>query len=1519
MTVDPESSQQRASSIRATGEVADVLGLPERAAELLFEDASAEPGYEPADESEARQAVEHFGRLFARIPGAIRAALDGATAGAEMLSGDRLQGIAEIIQNADDAGARKVQFQLVEDALVAVHDGHQVVLGDILPLATPWLSNKADDANATGRFGIGLMTLRALSATLDVHSGPYHVRLGDPTITSIDESLPEGVLADPGATVLYIPLKTGQLNVSELDEWLGRWDDSALLFCRSVERVTILRSDGSVIRSLSLGWAEERAGLCVVGGEETNVRRRRARSNDGRSWIVHGTEITTPAGFTRARKATGKTIPLALALPLQQEATGTIYAGLPVVETRVPVRVNAQFDPTTSRQQLASTPWNGALLPLIADLWVETVCGLFAERPALGWSVVPVASDNVAQVHDGKSVSNRLESLLLKRARTELVSRLHFVVNGLSHSVTTLAVEEAELEGVITPIEVAQLAALDATLPHDARDPEGRWRRVLDDWRTADADLPGTVTVAQALDLLERTERSPSKTVALTAVGLDARLAGRLAGLPCVITANGERINPPTEDSLKVFVVENSPLAELLGIGLQIHGAYLNQDSRALTVMSWLRERGAIIEDDKSETIVRRLAAAGRAGHRFSTTFTDEQLTAMRDAFEQMNVEDRSQFGPLVGSVILLDGFSFDTRGKRVGTSVRPVDAYLPRAIDKEPDSFSKAADQTPGLVWLQGRYIESLKSSLGRTGGLGAQKFLRLLGAEIAPRLVPHSGAVVRFSGAPRGLAIGVTGSSQQRDRALRGASATYTLNDIDSPDLRAVVENIAKEKRVTRRRERAGALLGALGRAWERLSDQAEVTAAADYYNWQPKGSVPAFWLWSAGATAWLDDTDGNAQPPIELRLRRPATIAVHGQDASGYLRPEFDVPNRREVLSALGVTGEPSTRDLVERLRELRSASEESADAGAEVAVVYEALAERMTRGQSSLPDDLNRRELLSAFAEGEGLIRTQLGWRVPTSVLAGPPVFGEFRPFVPQLRNTARLWTALHIRHPSLEDCLGVINELARKRTGPTGTDQVVLLETLRLLTGQIEGKGKAPHPNRRLGKVPLWTSRGWRTDRPVYAVDDPTLTVGLGVHVSVWLPGGELRQFEELLDPLRIHRLDTENAAVLDPYSPLPDPDATAIFRAAVALLQEDLARNDPATASALRTTWSRLSELEVRVDSDLSVRVEALVGDRALEVPVTAKADINEGILYLANSSHLRQVDGGGRAIAALFSGDGRRLSQAWLAACVNAEDGRTAERMELSAQRAEEEQAQNDINMAERLAAFRDETAAGHTGRPRRRTVASTGGEGTASRTGPTPSPRHPRVLVDPAMLTVVDPHGNSGSPTPIGYSGEQGSGRDRAPRPLTPPDRSVTPPRASSPAAAFTQLDAESVGLELVRMVLAGDRREIVDLRAQRNVGADAIDEMDRFYELKVYRQDEPDTIRLEESQIRRAMSTPDFFLVVVSGIEGADARPKVRVIIDPLHQLRMTEASSVSFTGVRSAEHSLVYDLAPAPEAE
>lgn len=116
-----------------------------------------------------------------------------------------------------------------------------------------------------------------------------------------------------------------------------------------------------------------------------------------------------------------------------------------------------------------------------------------------------------------------------------------------------------------------------------------------------------------------------------------------------------------------------------------------------------------------------------------------------------------------------------------------------------------------------------------------------------------------------------------------------------------------------------------------------------------------------------------------------------------------------------------------------------------------------------------------------------------------------------------------------------------------------------------------------------------------------------------------------------------------------------------------------------------------------------------------------------------------------------------------------------------------------------------------------------------------------------------------------------------------------------------------------------MASDREEIRDLRAQHGLGADAVDTLDSsFYELKVYRGDEPDSIRLEKSQIRRALATPNFLLVVVSNIEGRYSNPKVRVIVDPLTQLSMTTGSSITLSGIRSAEYSQIYDLVESQES-
>ena len=1491
---------------------------PEQAAQLLFDDPRAKVNFEARDEAEARAAVEEFAQLFEKAPGVFKDALDGARAGAETLSHDRLQGLAEIIQNADDAAASYVEFRVRDRHLIAVHDGRLVTLSDVLSLATPWLSNKTDDVLATGRYGIGLMTLRALSDVLDVHSGLYHIRLGEPMISAIDIGTLPCPLPEPMATALCLPLHEG-LDADELADWLGRWDDSALLFLRHVKRVAVFDSDGAAIRTLRLKWSEDESATCIVGGQVLAVQRRHARAPDGRAWLVHSAEAPTPQDVSRVRKASAATDPLGLALPLQPEDNGVIYAGLPLAGTSVPLRVNAQFDPVTSRTGLAPTRWNSAMLPLLADLWVEVVEDLFLEMPVVAWNVVPLSGE--ADGHPGPaSVVEELERLLLDRARTELAARAAIAVEGTRLTLTELAVEEPVLENVIGPSDVAALADLGAALPMSARDTAGRWRSVLDDWRSAGALLPEPVTVKAALVLLNDVSRTPEATIRLTAVALGVGLADRLLRFPCVMTADGARVAPPTAGSLQALLLAPSALAEQLGVGVRLAADHLVQSEAAQTVLTWLRQIGAVIDDPGNEEVVRRLAAAGRAGNCLAEPLTDSQLRALRDAFESLPPGDRVALGGDVGQAITIDAYRYDTRGQTVHTTARPVHLYLSRAIDREPDSFATAADRTPRLLWTHNRYAEQLRSALGRAGGLGPQKFLGLLGAERAPRPIAHPQLYERFaSERRRGLAVGATGSPAQRDRELRAMGATYTLDDLDSPDLRAVALNIAKERKVSRRRSRAGALLATLGRAWDRLEEGSEVDAAQDYYSWQIKGSTRAFWLWSVGAIAWLDDTDGVPRAPLDLRLRTAGTIAVHGADAAGYLRPEFDAPSRREVLAALGVAGEPSTRDLVDRLRRLRDTTSAPDSMATDAAIVYQALADRLA-SRTVVPGDLSDRDLRNAFGDGDGLVYTELGWRGPTEVLVGSPVFRRRRAFVPQVPRAERLWTMLRIRRPSLDDCLTVIGQVARTRRPPEGDDVVVVLETLRLLAALVAATPDLNRRvNRRLSNLALYTTRGWTNERPVYAIDDPALIEGLRAEVPVWDPGGEVSQFAALLGPLRITRLGAHATTVVEPESAERDDDATELLASAASLLQDDLVRNEPHMAEALSIGWDRLREFQVRIDPDLRVRVTGLAGRQPVDIDVTTKADVTRDVLFLRDPRLLRQVEAGGRAIASLFAtADRRHLAQAWLAACVAADEGRPAQQLELAAQQAADERARTEKEMAERAAALGQEIADRHGGRARRRPARAAGpAAGAASETTPPPTPQpKPRVLVDPSTLTVTNADGNpgeqSGSGRPTGRSGTGSS-------PLPPPNRNAGAPRSRTAAPGFTPHDKESVGLELARLVLGGDAEDLVDLRAQHGVGADAIDSLDRFFELKVHLGDEPDTIHLEASQIRRALSTRNFFLVVVSNVEGANARPKVRIIIDPVHQLTMTQSSSVSYTGVRSAEHSLVYELEPMSEED
>lgn len=1497
-----------------------------KAAELLFNaKGSSNPSiYEPRNLLTARAAVHRLGELFEHLPGSVADALEAAGNSGELLSSDRLQGLAEILQNADDAGASEVRLLLRDDDLLMGHNGEQMRLCHVLGVAMPWFSTKRAESGSFGRFGIGLSALRSISSMMEVHCSPYHVRLGQPILTSIDPAEFPAGFVEEGWTVFRVSLTEGGVELEELAGWIERWGDAGLLFLRNVAQVTLLGPRVDTLRRLSVIRGASRS-LQIDGSKDLPVvHRQHVKVEDGRSWMVYSSDILSPTGVSRVHKMIEPTTPVGVALPLYRASVGQVYAGLPVVGTDLPVFLNAQFDPLTNRRDLADTPWNRALVLLVARVWSQAAIDMFRLVPATAWQAIPVGLER--DVEEVSPPVARLNDAIIDIARNFVASRILVDVadRGL-FSLAELAIEAEPLEGVVTEDETASLLGMPATLPSALRDADGRWRIVLNDWREAGAELPAPLSVDQALVLLQNPNRSVDSTIALVAAGVRSGLTDNLADLSCLVASDGRRLLPPPSNSPEAVALEVSPLAQELGIVTALHAQYLKDTDDARVIVDWLRERRTLLDGTDDRIVVHRLASAGRSDQRIAKPLTDGQVDALRRAFELLDPVERRELGREVGRAIMLSAYVHELRGgrkRRREIVASPTEAYLPRAIDRGKDSFALAADKSPDVVWLNGRYAQMLKSSSGRAG-IGAQRFLALLGAEAAPRPRIHSDLEERYMYLRWGLAAECEGSPAARSKAMRDRNATYTLRDWECPDLAAVVEDISRVRQSRKRRSRARALLATMGRAWDRLSEFSEVESAYDYYMWIEKGNLPAFWVWQAREIAWLDDESGTPRRPSELRIRTRGTEAIYGENSPDFLHPELDgsLQERRNwqvAVAALGVSGDPTRQELVSKLKELRDGSISGTLSRGSIvrdsAIVYRALVESIK--DTPARADLRESDLREEFREGDGLIFTNLGWRDPDEVLAGPSVFGKYKAFAPPIPDTELLWSTLRLRPPPLSDCIQVLRKIALHRRPLSVDDEAIQIQTLRLLE-EFFRNSTNPQDRRKLAKLKLWTSQGWKGNRPVFATDDETLADGLADRLPIWQPGGDLGQFQSLIKPLRIKEIRSSSAEVIEPESAQDDPVATDLFRASVQQLQEDFVRNEPWLVQALGIGWNTLSEFQMQEHPNLILSVQPDSGTGgALHCDVPVRVDPVRQVVFVKDTQRdLPRADRGGRAIATLFDGDRRRVAQAWRSAWDLAESGRTAKRLELAQQKDKRRQDEIEADIDKELAALQTHTggkgrSAGKAGQrthiPSGKLTTNSGMEKEYET-----SAAKPRILVNPDALKVIDPYGQV-----VGSSARKGP-QQRRDNVLVEPRETSRAPRNKVALRSYSDLDRENVGFQLARMVLSSERDDIVDLRTQCGVGADAMDQFKRFYELKVTAGDEPNSITLTNAELQRARSTPHFFLVVVSRVEGASSRPTVRIIPQPLDQLEQSVNGTMALSGVREAK-SVTYNFAPLDES-
>jgi hypothetical protein len=852
----------------------------------------------------------------------------------------------------------------------------------------------------------------------------------------------------------------------------------------------------------------------------------------------------------------------------------------------------------------------------------------------------------------------------------------------------------------------------------------------------------------------------------------------------------------------------------------------------------------------------------------------DQTLRLVRDALNDVDDADRSSLALAIGRRIRVDGFSWSD-GKRERSRVVPGRSYLPTAISKETRGWAKAAGTTPGLSWIDSRYLRVLRTAAREEAG--ARRFFVALGAEVMPRFLAR-GSPVHPVPIPAEIPA-------YQEHALAGARhATHFAKDWTSPDLEVVLKDIARQRVDGKRRSRARALFETMTQHWDRVSEALEARTAWHYRRWREDVPVPATWISHAASELWLSNKKGRRAAAHDLAIDTPLTRLTRGADPAQYIAELSESDAGSPFVAALGIKGSAPASELLRELASLRDRHGAQVTES-DVRPHYSALASLCRRSAvQGEVGDVTVTELRRAFGVRPGLILTDAGWMTPRDVLLGRAIFGTRRAFLSESSSIAPLWRTLGVSHPSVDDCLSVLEEIAAADQEPTADDRAVIVDSLRHLADHEQAFRGARR--RRLGRFPLWTSHGWTRGDEAVAVEDRSLEAALGAQTAVWLPGCSLRTLKAIPEARGVKVIPESAFSVASSTATEASEAAEMtkyLYRAALGHLSSKLAESEPALWT--RGDWSALGAIELLEAPNLAVGVR--VRRTAITIPRDLHLDGRDRI-YFRTEEDLGEPELGGRAVAAFFPRDaGEIVPYAWSYAWRRADAaGPPAQPLHL-ARESDDGDELDDLARNARKAKGRRLFGGGAV-------------TGKAAKTTPKRSRPAPRVLKDfstAVIGTVIVEGGPAPPPKPPA----------KRRRLVDPPEKPPGTPAGREALHEWTAHEKETRGFEVLAAALKSlDGVDLGDFRAVRNIGADSIDNLRRYFEMKAHLGPVPDEITLEPSEFERAATVEAsgaYFLAVVGGLEQG-TETVIRIFAHPLRALRWKRTSTIRLAGVRSA---------------
>jgi Protein NO VEIN, C-terminal len=141
----------------------------------------------------------------------------------------------------------------------------------------------------------------------------------------------------------------------------------------------------------------------------------------------------------------------------------------------------------------------------------------------------------------------------------------------------------------------------------------------------------------------------------------------------------------------------------------------------------------------------------------------------------------------------------------------------------------------------------------------------------------------------------------------------------------------------------------------------------------------------------------------------------------------------------------------------------------------------------------------------------------------------------------------------------------------------------------------------------------------------------------------------------------------------------------------------------------------------------------------------------------------------------------------------------------------------------------------------------------------------------------------------------------------PGTPIDTTSPPPPLASPLA-YSPQEQEYQALLALHKAINGELSGLHDFRRFQCVGADALDNLKRHFEIKSFARAMPPNVKLTANEFERALKEGSkYYLVVVAGLEEG-YETVVRIIADPVNTLAPQAATTVVLGGIANVKRPI-----------